>query len=84
MLRTWSEKAISPVNFTTKKLVEWVNSFEEHLPYIEQIENSGEVFSGKDDCVVTLKRNTYHPPNQFRVQRRRCHIHYAQIILLQC
>jgi hypothetical protein len=36
MLRTWSEKAISPVNFTTKKLVEWVNSFEEHLPYIEQ------------------------------------------------
>jgi hypothetical protein len=36
MLRTWSEKSISPVNFTTKKLVEWVNSFEEHLPYIEQ------------------------------------------------
>jgi hypothetical protein len=25
-----------------------------------------------------LKRNTYYPPNQLRVQRRRCHIHYTQ------
>ncbi len=37
-----------------------------------------------DHCVFVLKRNTYDLPNQFRVQRRRCHIHYKQIVLLQC
>ncbi len=30
------------------------------------------------------KRNIYYPPNQLRVQRRRCHIHYTHNFLPQC
>jgi hypothetical protein len=53
-----------------------------NLPHTEQIEASGEVFSDKDDCVVALKRNTYHPPSQFRVQRKKMpHSLYANCSL---